>query len=110
MSEINTLSREFFLSTYAEHVRDADLLAQLTPDYPCLGKRTLQDDGTWFRTLRRDNVELVRDSIEEITARSIRTVEGDNRRRGRRHHLCHRLRRATHDLAARHRRAPGAAR
>jgi 4-hydroxyacetophenone monooxygenase len=79
VSEINALSREFFLSTYAEHVHDADLLAQLTPDYPCLGKRTLQDDGTWFHTLQRDNVELVRDGIEEITARSIRTVEGDDR-------------------------------
>ena len=31
VSEINALSREFFLSTYAEHVHDAELLAQFTP-------------------------------------------------------------------------------
>ena len=30
------------------------------PDYPATGKRTLQDNGSWLRTLQRDNVELVR--------------------------------------------------
>ena len=79
VSEINALSREFFLASYAEHVPDPELLAQLTPDYPCLGKRTLQDDGTWFHTLQRENVELVRDPIETITEHGIRTVDGIER-------------------------------
>jgi 4-hydroxyacetophenone monooxygenase len=79
VSEINALSREFFLASYREHVHDPELLAKLTPDYPCLGKRTLQDDGTWFRTLQRENVELVRDPIERITEHGIRTVDGVER-------------------------------
>jgi len=79
VSEVNALSREFFLATYAQHVADPDLLARLTPDYPCLGKRTLQDDGTWFRTLQRDDVELVRTPIECITEHGVRTVDGVER-------------------------------
>ena len=79
VSEINLLTREFFLATYQDHVDDPALLAQLTPDYPCLGKRTLQDDGTWFRTLQRENVELVRDPIETISEHGIRTVDGVER-------------------------------
>lgn len=80
VSEMNALSRAFFLATYEEHVDDPELLARLTPDYPCLGKRTLQDDGTWFRTLQRDNVELVRDPIDAITPHGVRTADGVERR------------------------------
>jgi 4-hydroxyacetophenone monooxygenase len=79
VSEMNMLSREFFLAAYREHVPDPELLAKLTPDYPCLGKRTLQDDGTWFRTLQREDVELVREPIEAITASGVRTADGIER-------------------------------
>jgi 4-hydroxyacetophenone monooxygenase len=79
VSELNALGREFFLASYREHVHDPELLAQLTPDYPCMGKRTLQDDGTWFRTLQRDDVELVRDQIDTITEHGVRTVDGVER-------------------------------
>ena len=44
-----------------------DLLDKVLPDYPATGKRTLQDNGTWLKTLRRDNVDLVRTPIERIT-------------------------------------------
>ena len=79
VSELNMLTREFFYASYKEHVQDPELLAKLTPDYPCMGKRTLQDDGTWFRTLQRDNVELVRDEIDAITEHGVRTVDGVER-------------------------------
>jgi 4-hydroxyacetophenone monooxygenase len=36
------------------------------PDYVCLGKRTLQDNGSWLAALKRDDVELVTDPIAEI--------------------------------------------
>jgi hypothetical protein len=36
----------------------------------------LQDNGSWLRTLRRDNVELVRTAIERITPDGIETVDG----------------------------------
>jgi 4-hydroxyacetophenone monooxygenase len=36
------------------------------PDYVCLGKRTLQDNGSWLRALKRDDVDLVTDPIARI--------------------------------------------
>jgi 4-hydroxyacetophenone monooxygenase len=46
---------------------DDALLAQATPSYPPFGKRMLQEDRLWLRTLRRENVDLVIDAIERIT-------------------------------------------
>jgi 4-hydroxyacetophenone monooxygenase len=45
-----------------------DLLEQVIPAYPPLSKRILLDDGIWARTLKRDNVELISDPIDRITA------------------------------------------
>jgi 4-hydroxyacetophenone monooxygenase len=36
--------------------------AKVVPDYVCLGKRTLQDNGSWLAALRRDDVDLKRES------------------------------------------------
>jgi 4-hydroxyacetophenone monooxygenase len=44
-----------------------DLLAHVVPDYPPLSKRILLDNGTWASTLKRENVTLVSDGIDEIT-------------------------------------------
>ena len=46
-----------------------DLEAKVVPDYPALGKRVLQDDGSWLRCLQRPNVELVRTAIAQDRAR-----------------------------------------
>jgi 4-hydroxyacetophenone monooxygenase len=59
---------------------DEELLARVVPDYPPLGKRMLQDDGSWLQCLRRPNVTLVRDPIERIEADAV--VAG-----GRRHEV-----------------------
>ncbi|CAO5237776.1 flavin-containing monooxygenase [Frankia sp. AgKG'84/4] len=53
-----------------------DLLPKITPDYPALGKRVLQDDGSWLSTLRRADVELVRTGIRRIRPDGIETVDG----------------------------------
>ena len=50
---------------------DDELAAKVVPDYPATGKRTLQDNGSWLRTLRRDNVELVRCGVGHIEADSV---------------------------------------
>ena len=76
---------------------DPDLLAKVVPDYPATGKRTLQDNGSWLRTLTRDNVELVRTGIDHIEPDAI----VDRRRRparGRRDRLRHRLPRQPRSL------------
>ena len=64
------------LASMTSMVDDPDLLARVVPDYPALGKRVLQDDGTWLRTLQRPDVELVRTGIERIVPDGIVTVDG----------------------------------
>lgn len=73
----NAMSRDFMMGWMKELLdgRD-DLIEKVLPDYPAMGKRLLQDDGSWFKALRRDNVELVRNSIARIEPGGIRTADG----------------------------------
>ncbi len=52
-----------------------DLLEKSLPTYPPYGKRLLVDHG-WYRTLLKDNVELVTDGISEVTPKGVRTADG----------------------------------
>ncbi|MGU3498324.1 flavin-containing monooxygenase [Mycobacterium sp. C31M] len=77
VSEINAIARIMFTDWITTQVGDdADLLAKVLPDYPTTGKRTLQDNGSWLSTLKRDNVELVRTPIERITPTGVITADG----------------------------------
>lgn len=77
VSEINAMARQMFTGWITDQVGDDDeLLAKVLPDYPATGKRTLQDNGTWLKTLRRDNVELVRTPIRRLTATGVETDDG----------------------------------
>jgi 4-hydroxyacetophenone monooxygenase len=55
---------------------DPELLDKVVPDYPATGKRILQDDGTWLRTLQQPNVELVRTGIARVVPDGIVTTDG----------------------------------
>lgn len=67
VSEINEMARGFFADWIIGQVDgDPDLVAKVVPDYPPTGKRTLQDNGSWLRTLTRGNVELVRAGVERL--------------------------------------------
>ena len=58
VSELNDAAREVFTQWMAEQIGgDDELLAKVVPDYVCLGKRTMQDNGSWLRALTRDDVE-----------------------------------------------------
>jgi 4-hydroxyacetophenone monooxygenase len=77
VSEINDITRIMFTEWISSQVGDdADLLARVLPDYPATGKRTLQDNGSWLRTLTRDNVELVRTGIDHIEPDAVVTDDG----------------------------------
>jgi 4-hydroxyacetophenone monooxygenase len=80
VSDINAAARMMFSQWISSQVTEGpdsdDLLAKVMPDYPATGKRTLQDNGSWLRTLQRDNVELVRTPIRRITPRGIVTEDG----------------------------------
>ncbi|MCW2545714.1 MAG: 4-hydroxyacetophenone monooxygenase [Mycobacterium sp.] len=53
-----------------------DLIEKSTPDYPPMGKRVLQDNGSWLRCLAKPNVELIRTAIERIVPNGIVTADG----------------------------------
>ncbi len=55
---------------------DPELLAKVVPDYVCLGKRTLQDNGSWLGALTRDDVDLVTEPIAEIVPDGIVDADG----------------------------------
>jgi 4-hydroxyacetophenone monooxygenase len=81
VSEINEITRIMFTEWISSQVGDdAELLAKVVPDYPATGKRTLQDNGSWLRTLTRDNVELVRTGIERIEQHAVVTEDGNRYR------------------------------
>ncbi len=77
VSEMNDLTRQMFTDWITSQLGDdPDLIAKVVPDYPATGKRTLQDNGSWLRTLTRDNVELVRTGIDHIEADAVLTTDG----------------------------------
>ncbi len=77
VSETNEFTRQMFTDWIVSQVGDdPDLIAKVVPDYPATGKRTLQDNGSWLRTLTRDNVELVRTGIDHIEPDAIVCVDG----------------------------------
>ena len=67
-----------FLTDYLTKQFDGhpELLAQVIPDYAPFSKRFILDNGVWARTLTRDDVHLVTDSIAEITPDGVRTTDG----------------------------------
>jgi 4-hydroxyacetophenone monooxygenase len=72
VSAANDAAREIFAAQMVAQVgEDSDLAQKVVPDYVCLGKRTLQDNGSWLDALMRDDVDLVTDPISHITAGGI---------------------------------------
>jgi 4-hydroxyacetophenone monooxygenase len=78
-SESNHAIREMFIAWMRVFTDDEALLAKVTPDYPPMGKRTLQDNGTWLTTLQREDVELITDGIAHLTRDGVTTVDGVHR-------------------------------
>ena len=67
VSEANEAARVAFTNYLQEQVKgDAELFEKVVPDYVCLGKRTLQDNGSWLAALQRENVQLVTEPIAEV--------------------------------------------
>ncbi len=78
VSEINDLARQMFTEWITSQIGDdPELMEKVVPDYPATGKRTLQDNGSWLRTLTRHNVDLVRAGIDHIEPDAIVTVDGE---------------------------------
>jgi 4-hydroxyacetophenone monooxygenase len=52
------------------------LLEKVTPKFPFMGKRMLQDNGSWLRALQQPNVELITEGVERIDATGIAASGG----------------------------------
>lgn len=69
--------REFFVDWINQQVGDdPELAAKVTPNYPPMAKRMLQDNGSWLRCLKRPGVELVTDPVLDVDGQSIVTEHG----------------------------------
>jgi 4-hydroxyacetophenone monooxygenase len=77
VNPVNAQSRDLLVGFMRSQLGDRpDLLEKVMPDYPAMGKRVLQDDGSWFQCLKKPNVELVRAPIDRIVPEGIVTVDG----------------------------------
>ena len=72
ISEGNEFTRIMF-SEYLEQQcgDDKELLAKVLPTYPPMGKRTLQDNGSWLGALKRDNVKLITHPVTQVTENGV---------------------------------------
>jgi 4-hydroxyacetophenone monooxygenase len=52
-----------------------DLIDKLIPDYAPFSRRPVVDNG-WYKSLTRDNVELVTDPITRLTPKGVETADG----------------------------------
>lgn len=78
VSEVNDLARQMFTEWITSQVDgDPELVAKVVPTYPPTGKRTLQDNGSWLRTLTRDDVQLVRAGVDHLEADAVVDTNGD---------------------------------
>ncbi|MFF5784291.1 flavin-containing monooxygenase [Streptomyces sp. NPDC012693] len=77
VSEGNERVRAVLARHIEEQVADTpELLPKVLPRYPVGAKRVLRDDGSWIRTLKRDDVRLVDERIERITPTGVVTADG----------------------------------
>jgi 4-hydroxyacetophenone monooxygenase len=77
VSEVNEITRLVFTEWIKSQIGDdPELAAKVVPDYPATGKRTLQDNGSWLRTLTREDVDLIRAPIDHIDSGAIVTDDG----------------------------------
>jgi 4-hydroxyacetophenone monooxygenase len=76
VNEINDNHRRFLEKYIASELEGRpDLIDASIPDYPAYGKRPLIDHG-WYRTIRRDDVELIPGSVTEVRGNTVVTADG----------------------------------
>jgi 4-hydroxyacetophenone monooxygenase len=77
VSEINDLTRVMFTDWIVSQVdNDPELVAKVVPTYPPTGERTLQDNGSWLRTLTRSHVSLINSGVARLQPGGVVDGEG----------------------------------
>jgi 4-hydroxyacetophenone monooxygenase len=78
VNEMNDFVYQMFSDYIRGQVSDNEaLLQKVLPDYPPMGRRTLQDNGSWLGALQRDNVTLEAQGISEVTAEGVIANNGE---------------------------------
>lgn len=72
---------EFVYTMFSDYIKeqvgdDEDLLQKVIPDYAPMGKRTLQDNGSWLAALKRQNVDLVTQSVASVSETGVTASDG----------------------------------
>jgi len=76
INAVNESHRLFLVDYIRSELGDrTDLVDACVPDYPPYGKRPLIDNG-WFRTVTRDDVDLVTHAVAEVRPHSVVTTTG----------------------------------
>lgn len=78
VSALNDKVRATITAWMEEQIQDRpDLRDILIPSTsPVGGKRIVRDNGTWARTLKRDNVKIEKSPIQRVTEKGILTADG----------------------------------
>ena len=79
LAEQTAFTKAFLLAfkLHLRHqVKDPTLRARLVPDYP-VGCKRLLFSNDWYPALSQPNVDVVTDTIAEVTPDGVRTVDGD---------------------------------
>jgi 4-hydroxyacetophenone monooxygenase len=77
VNAVNDRHRQFLTRYILSELGDrTDLVDKCLPTYPPYGKRPLLDAG-WFRTVARDDVEVVTDRVSRITPRGVVVETGE---------------------------------
>ena len=72
---------DFVYNMFADYIRgqvgdDEALLQKVLPDYPPMGRRTLQDNGSWLSALKQPHVNLEKQGIAEVTPAGVVAEDG----------------------------------
>ena len=77
VNEMNEFVYQMFSDYIRGQVEDApELLEKVLPDYPPMGRRTLQDNGSWLGALKRDNVCLETQGISSVSPEGVIASDG----------------------------------
>ncbi len=72
---------DFVYQMFSDYIKgqvgdDEELLKKVIPDYAPMGKRTLQDNGSWLAALQQDNVELVTQTAVNVSEQGVTAADG----------------------------------
>ncbi|MFK7976985.1 MAG: flavin-containing monooxygenase [Halioglobus sp.] len=76
VNEMNEFVYTMFTDYIKSQVTDESLLEKVIPDYAPMGKRTLQDNGSWLKALHQPNVDLQTQGVASVSEKGVTAADG----------------------------------